>query len=325
MRLRHRLVDQRRDLPIDAIEILLLQRRGLRHLLHELGQAVAGSADLIHLAGRAVGLRVAFEVAVEPDHGALQQPRTAALAGAGDHLAGRLVDGEEVGAVHRDARHAEPGGAVHVTVHRGGVVARGGLGVGVVFHHEDGRELPHRGQVEALQEVAGVGGAVADEADRHAAVLLVLGCQRGAAHQRRAGAEDAVGPHHAQVDIGDVHGAALAAAGAGGAPVQFGEHASDVDALGDAVAVAAVGTGNVVVLAQVQHDAGGGRFLARVQMHEAGQVAGGEFHVHPFLEFPDRLHGAVGPEQFLPAEGKVVVAHRFSCRVSSLRRWCLTA
>ena len=321
----HGLVDQRRDLPVDALKVVLPERSGPRYLLHELRQAVAVGAELLHLSGRAVGLRVAFVVAVEADHAALQQPRTAACAGAGDHRARGLVDGEEVGAVHGDARHAEPGGAVHVAVDGHGVVARGGLGVGVVLHHEDGRQVPHGGQVEALQEVAGVGGAVADEADRHAAVLLELGRQRRAAHQRRARAENAVGAHHAQVQVGDVHGAALATAGAGGAAVELGEHAFDVDPLGDAVAVPAVGARDVVVLPEVHHDAGRGGFLARVEMNEPRKVAGGELHVDPLLEFPDRLHGPVGLEQLLPAERNGVGAHRSSRGLSSRNRPCSAA
>ena len=112
---------------------------------------------------------------------------------------------------------------------------------------------------------------------------------------------------------------------AGGAPVQLGEHAFDVDPFGDAVAMSAVGARDVVFLPQVHHDAGGGGFLSGVEMHEAGQVAGGEFRVYPFLEFPDRLHGPVGLQQFLPAEANVVVAHRFSCGFSFRKRWCSAA
>ena len=82
--------------------------------------------------------------------------------------------------------------------------------------------------------------------------------------------------------------------------------------LGDAMTMPAVGAGDVVVRPQVHHDAGGGGFLSGVEVDEPGQVAGGELHVHPFLELPDRLHGPVGPQQLLPVQGKVVVTHRVS-------------
>ena len=55
-------------------------------------------------------------------------------------------------------------------------------------------------------------------------VLERLRGQRGADHQRRPAADDAVGAEHALVEIGDVHRAALAAA----QPALLGEqlHAS---------------------------------------------------------------------------------------------------
>src|SRR5262249_38274009 len=154
---------------------------------------------------------------------------------------------------HGDAGQAEPGGAVHVAVHCDGVVARGRLRVAVVLDDEDGGQVPHRGQVQALQEHALVGGAVAHEADRDLAFAAVLGGQGRPARERGPGAQDAVGAHHAPVQIGDVHGTAFALAGPTLLPVDLLHHLCHVHALGDAVAVAPVGAGDTVAVVEVQH------------------------------------------------------------------------
>ena len=75
-----------------------------------------------------------------------------------------------------------------------------------------------------------------------------------------------------------------------------------VAALGDAVAVAAMGAGDVVVGRAVHADADGDRLLAGVEMHEARDVAGRELAVHALLELADRAHHPVGLEQLLLGE-----------------------
>src|SRR5436309_3461946 len=110
--LRDGLVDEPADVLVDALEVLGVEDPGVGDALHERREAVAGAPDLLHLAGAAVGLLVALEVAVVAQRLALQQRRAAARAGARDRLARRLVHGEEVEAVHDDAREAEAVGAL---------------------------------------------------------------------------------------------------------------------------------------------------------------------------------------------------------------------
>src|SRR5690606_41438018 len=112
--------------------------------------------------------------------------------------------------------------------------------------------------------------------DGHAAVALVLGGERAAADQRWSAADDAVRAEHALRQVGDVHRAALAATRTGGLAVDLGHHRGHVHALGDAVAVAAVGGGDGVALVEVRAHPGGGRLLARVQVDEPGDLPGGE-------------------------------------------------
>ena len=90
--------------------------------------------------------------------------------------------------------------------------------------------------------------------------------------------------------VGDVHGAAPAAAVAGVAGQQLGHHAAEVGPLGDAVAVPAVGRGDDVVVAQGQAGAGGRRLLADGQVHGPVEQAAGEHLVDRLLEPADGPH-----------------------------------
>ncbi len=207
---------------------------------------LAPAVDLFLLA---VVQRVAGVVAVEAVGVADQVGRPLAAAGPLDQLVGGGVDGEQVHAVDGHARDA-------VARRASGRVAAGDAPVGarrhgvlVVLAHVHHRQLPDRGQVRRLVQDALLERAVAEEADRDRAGVLELRGQRRAGRQAHAAADDAVGAEHVLVHVGDVHAAALAARVAGGAAEQLGHHALDVAALGDGVAVAAVGAGDVVVRA----------------------------------------------------------------------------
>ena len=94
-----------------------------------------------------------------------------------------------------------------------------------------------------------------------------------------------------------MHRAALAAAQAVLAAEDLVHHRPRVAALGDAVAVAAVGAGDAVASCEVHAEADAGRLLAGVEMDEARDVAGRELLVHPLLELADRAHLVVGVQQ----------------------------
>src|SRR6516164_4676457 len=317
----HGLVDRGRDLGVHLVEIGLRELAGLGHPGGEALQAVQLGPRAGDLVGP-VGLLVALEVAEVAGELHLDERRAAAAAGAGDRLAGRLVHGEEVEAVDDHARHAEPGRAVGDVVagHRPGTGR--GLGVTVVLGDEDGRQVPHAGQVHGLQRGALVAAAVAEERDADPAGALELGRQRGPADQRRPAADDAVGAEHALGQVGDVHRAALAVAAAGLAAVDLGHHLPDVYAFGDAVAMAAVRAGDGVAAVEVDADADRRGLLARVQVHEARDLAGGELGVHALLELADGPHLPVGSQQLLPGQGPPL--HRVGHVLPTLLSWCLS-
>src|SRR5215469_10158634 len=307
LRLRHGLVDHGRDLGVDGVEAGPGEFTGLGHPGGEPLEAVQFGPGVIDLAGP-VGLLVTLEMSEVAGELHFQERRAAALPGTGYRLARRLVYREEVEAVDDDTGHAEPGGTVGdvVTRHRPG--AGRALGIPVVLGDEDGRQIPHRGQVHRLERRALVARAVTEEHDADAAGALDLGGQRRPADQRRPATDDAVGAEHALGQVGDVHRAALAMAAAGPAAVDLGHHLAYVDALGDAVAVAAMGARDRVTVVEVAAYADRRSLLAGVQVDESGNLAGRELGVDAFFKISDRPHQPVGAQQLLP--GQSVPLHR---------------
>ena len=83
---------------------------------------------------------------------------------------------------------------------------------------------------------------------------------------------------------------------------QLLHHHDEVAALGDAVAVPAMGAGDVILRAEMLAHADGGGLLAGIEMHKTGNAALRELVLHPFLELADRRHAAIGVEQFLAVQ-----------------------
>ena len=148
-------------------------------------------------------------------------------------------------------------------------------------------------------ELALVGRAVPEEGHGYASGVLELGREGGARGEGNACTHDAVGPEHPAVKVGDVHRPALALADARRAPEELGHHCLRLDALGEAVAMAAMGGGEGVARREVGGDGDGHRFLARVQVEEAGQLSGCDELGELLLEDADATHATVGLEQLL--------------------------
>ena len=148
-------------------------------------------------------------------------------------------------------------------------------------------------------EGALVGRAVAEEGQRHPGSLLLLEGQRRADRDGDAAGHDAVGAQDAQVEVGHVQRAALAAAVAGGARGQLGHHVLRVAALGDQVAVPAVRAGDHVVRLQRGARADRGGLLAHAGMDEAGDQPGAPFVDGAQLELAHQEHLAVEVKKFI--------------------------
>ena len=212
------------------------------------GEAHAADADVVV---EAVGL-------------ALEQRRARPFARSFDRFAGRLVHGHRVHAVDDDAGHAVTGRAVGDVDDRLVVGLRRVFAVAVVLADQDRRQLVERGHVRRFVEGAFVDRAVAEERNGDVFGLPELLRERGADRDRRTAADDAVCAEHAELHVADVHAAAFAFAVAGGAAVELREHAVELAAFGDQVAVAAMRAGDLIVVRQMHHHAGGDRFLTDV-------------------------------------------------------------
>ncbi|MNV46251.1 hypothetical protein D3C71_1380750 [compost metagenome] len=197
----------------------------------------------------------------------MQQARAAARANAGDQLRRSLAHGQHIVAIDLGRGNAQRLGARARGLRAGGHGRRArGRGNLVVLADEQHRQLVDLRPVQRFEKRPAVDRAIAKEADRNR-VLAAQFEGMGRAHgDRQAGGDDAVRAQHADRKIGDVHGAALALVVAGGAAKQLAHHARAVGALGQRMAVAAVGGGEQVARMQMGADARGHGLLARGQV-----------------------------------------------------------
>ena len=140
-------------------------------------------------------------------------------------------------------------------------------------------------------------GAVTEESHGEVVLLaLHLLGQGGAGGDGDAAGHDGVGAQVALGEVSDVHGAGAAAAVAGVTAHHLGQGLAQVAALGHAVAVAAVGGGDVVLVGHVGADGCGDCLLAQVQMDGAVDLVGAEQIPGGFLEVADLQHLLVDPQ-----------------------------
>ena len=233
----------------------------------------------------------------------VEEHRPVALARVRERLDGRAVDGLDVLPVDGDGAHAVRLGALGQVLDRQ-LLARGrGLGPAVVLADEERRHAPELRQVERLVDGADVGGAVAEERDRHARLVAELEGERGAGHGREPAAHDGVRAHVPALDVVEVHRAAVAVRAALELAVELGHQLVRMRALGERVPVRAVGRGDHVAVLERAADADRDRFLTDRDVQEAGQLAGAEALLDLLLEAPDQEHLAEEVAQRLLGQG----------------------
>src|SRR6516225_581375 len=96
-----------------------------------------------------------------------------------------------------------------------------------------------------------------------------------------------------------MHRTTLAATKSIAAAVQLLHHRANVTAFGDTVPVAAMGTSDIILFAEIHADSHGRSFLACVKMDEAGDFSRGELNMDPLLKFADQAHVTVGVQKLL--------------------------
>ena len=171
--------------------------------------------------------------------------------------------------------------------------------VHIVFAGVDDRQLPELGHVHGFVEHALAQRALAKEADANPAVAELLGRKCGSGGDRGAATHDGVGAEISRGGIGNVHRSAFAAAVAGLFAEQFGKHAVWLGALGQAMTVAAMRAGDVVIRSQRFTNSHGDGLFAFVEVGETGHKRAQIEVVGVFLELADRIHAAVHAQQLV--------------------------
>ena len=154
-------------------------------------------------------------------------------------------------------------------------------GEGVVLADEQHRQVEDPRPVQPLQEGSAIDGAVAEDTADDAPLAPEAHRMGRARGDVDVGADDPVRPQHPDREVGNVHGAALAAAIAALAPEELAHHGSSRRALLQRVAVAAMG-GQQQVLARKAAD----------RAHRAGFLPDGgvdRAQHQPFLKRGDGL------------------------------------
>ncbi len=139
-------------------------------------------------------------------------------------------------------------------------------------------------------ERAGIGGAVTEERDRDALLAAHLEGERRADDPGKPAADDRVRAEVPDLDVVEVHRAAVAAAAAFGLPVQLGHDPLDRSSLRDRVAVRAMGRRDDVLARERSADAGRGGLLADRDMEESRQLTRAKAILHLLLEPADEEH-----------------------------------
>ncbi|MNY29431.1 hypothetical protein D3C86_1634720 [compost metagenome] len=126
---------------------------------------------------------------------------------------------------------------------------------------------------------------------------IELGSQRRTTSNGRTTRNNTVGAEHTFAQVGNVLRAALAATGTSGLAEDFRHHAVDITAFCNAVPMATMGGGNIVLVGQVHAHPHCACFLASVQVSVPGDITGTHLNHDPLFENTDGLHGPIGLEQ----------------------------
>ncbi len=189
---------------------------------------------------------------------------------------------------------------------------RGAHAVLVVLDDVDHRQLPELRHVEALVDLALVGGAVAEIGQRDVVVAAISVGEGKPGAERDLGADDAVAAEEALLHREHVHRAALALGIAAAAAGQLRHDALGVHAAGQHVAVIAIAGDDLVARLDRHLHADHHRLLADIEVAEAADQPHAVQLAGLLLEAADQQHVAVGR--------KLLVLVEFRHRSGSVRR-----
>src|SRR5436309_6365005 len=235
-----RLVHDRAHFRVDLLQRLLarplLRYQPLTHLLDRIVLA----ADLVDLLLGSIlgGIRHRMTAVAVGEH--FQDDRAVAGSTPTHRLFSGRLYGSYVHAVHLLAGDVVRLPALGQRGSRRGARDRGAHPVLVVLDDVDHRQLPELRHVEALIDLALIGGAVAEIGERHVVVAAVLVGEGEPGPERNLRAHDAVAAVEALFGGEHVHRAALAARIASTPTGELGHDALGAHAAGQHMAVVAI-------------------------------------------------------------------------------------
>ncbi|MBS1253601.1 MAG: hypothetical protein MAG451_02653 [Anaerolineales bacterium] len=139
-------------------------------------------------------------------------------------------------------------------------------------------------------EVTRVGRPIAEEAQHDLIQPLQLPAEAGSHGQRYAAGYDSVGAQAPQIQVGHVHGAAAPATDARILAQQLGHHGVHILALGDSMAMTAMGGGDVVIGPESGNRSDRHRLFADVEVHRPVDLAGEVELMRRLLKCPNQIH-----------------------------------
>ena len=222
-----------------------------------------------------------------------QDDRALAAAAMRDRLGAGCLHRLHIHAVDLDAGNVEGDAALGEIGHRAGARHAGAHGVLVVLDDVDDRQLPQLGHVEALIDLALVGGAVAEIGQADAVIAAIFVGEGQPRAERHLGADDAVAAIEFLLLAEHVHRAALALGIAGGAAGQLGHHAFGVHARRQHMAMVAIGGDQLVVGPDIGLHAHHHGFLADIEVAETADQPHAVKLTSPLFEAADQEHVAI--------------------------------
>ena len=257
----------------------------------------------------------------------LDQRRSLSGSGAGDGNADSFMHCQHIAAINGNAGHIIGRRTVgHIGDRHMGLVGRQ-FGITVGFAKKHQRQLPDRRHVHGLMGNASARGALAEKRHRYSACVFHLRRQSRADTERHGLADNAVGTEHADRDIGNMHGAAAALRITRLFGEQLSHHQLGIPALGQAMAMAAVGTGDVIADFEGRANTNGAGLLTNRQMNKAGQLTLFIFSRCGLLKIANAAHVAVHAKYCLLvqfAHWLLSVNSPFDGRYRVVAfRWCL--
>ena len=233
----------------------------------------------------------------------MQQLRPAAAPYLFHQIAGQNIQPKRVIPIERLRRKAETLGARDRTVAPRQLIGARGRRVFIVLANKKNRQVENAGPIQTFQEGPPVDRAVAEETDHNIIFTQHLLRLCRAHGDQDTGADDTVRAQHADIEIGDVHGAALATANPAFLAEELTHHRFGIGAFGDGVAVATVVARDLVAPAQVTANTRRDRFLSNGEMRRAlHQIFFGTADHHTF-ESTDTAHRGIKVEDALRRGG----------------------